>query len=551
MKVLSFIFLCFFITVSCEILPSYIKYDKSSGSYYYIVKIAIGNPSFKYKLVVDFSSNNLILGKHPSQHSLSWSDDRNVNTEILCLRDCYRIEFKYNQKVYESVCRNCDGIIGFGKKSFFWKLFSGVLFKPNYIEFYSNQTPKIFDCSWNTLECINDEESKDRLCEVPAKFDNKEMRFSWNPTPQMYLPEQILSKVSKGKNIYTTKTLPDLKISFNPNQQHGCEKKTDTPYSINLNEQLTKDSKSDTIFNAITSPRNNVITSGVIFQKNFDIYYDNVNQKMVVKNFSRTLRFSSSELMVLAVIIVFIIRFKTSRGNCIFDSDEGFNFYDYISYFYQIFGLILIPITLNLPNIWNTLSRELVPTWISISVLIINAVIQVFMISCSIAYKIEHFSPLKKFHNKVIFGIVNSFTHQYVLIYCSVFILTERSVDGISSILICVAQTGILQIFVLSMIQLSIYYLGTNTTKVKVNATIIYTIWISVSFIIQNFVTWTYYFKPVLNQYLDQLQVPNAGIIYYFIYLTIIWFSVFETRCKFIKNLKHYMKNLASSKKKE
>lgn len=187
----------------------------------FTASLYIGNPAVKYKLQVDFMYNHLYLKESLRDTSLSFSNDLKGSDVIHIGKEKHRIKIENHTKM-DIYCTGCRGILGFGRKSPFWKLWPSIGFSETGIilgEIESSMFERNLGKS-GKVKCTHHEIKEYCIVEKSVlkypKSHTYNVTVALNPgSPFIYLPDNMYESFMMNKNIYDESSLQGFYMELN------------------------------------------------------------------------------------------------------------------------------------------------------------------------------------------------------------------------------------------------------------------------------------------------------------------------------------------------
>jgi hypothetical protein len=320
-----------------EVIPASILKGIKDGEPSYAVTLHVGTPLKEIVLEISFSYNTIILFKDVSSTSQSYTFQDQTESDIFYIADMqYRIPFiqdQYKSRFFEfrPNCTTCDGIIGLGEGSFFWRIYPDASFSQASITLGGiNQImARSSDCVGTPMTC--ERYSFDSLCTTVGVVNGKNYTIKFSLDSQFtYLPFELYDPFVMGNNVYESSTenwsplyidIPkgyhseiDSHALLHMKSQHLDVKECEEDKRITLDpaDMIGKSENGMKVLlvRSNQEQEDNEITIGISILSQFMIYRHTGSNTMVIQSHLTRRNISPINLVIFSVLLWLLVRWK-------------------------------------------------------------------------------------------------------------------------------------------------------------------------------------------------------------------------------------------------
>jgi hypothetical protein len=229
---------------------------------------------------------------------------------------------KYSDDPKFATCQDCDGILGFGMQSVFWKLWNGkITFARDFIQLgYPHYASKL-KTKTGTISCNED---IDNFCAIDAYYQNINKGYTIllsSDLYNVYVPGSIYEDYVGGMNVYKNEISDWKNLKFHlpmkgdENTETKVIKLEIKPSSLisehwnGKKELLLNSIESQSQYDTAINNENHLIFGLGIFQ-DFVIFKDHTENTVVLYSFDTTHHYSALNLVLFLSQYALFIRWK-------------------------------------------------------------------------------------------------------------------------------------------------------------------------------------------------------------------------------------------------
>ncbi len=552
-----------------DIIPTELVNGALPGERAYTLHLFVGTPPESLQFEITFKTDLFILYRQQRLHSVSYSEENGGSDIIFFGSKSYRVPIVFDPQRHlygeHSHCIHCIGMIGFGKGSLFWQIWTDCSFTSISMIagglhdlMYSTGQKKCKGC---IISC--DVYSLDSsMCVTQGILENYRIKNDENmhkirisiDNPFTYLPQKLYDRYMLGKNMFKDDPINDwepLKISVPQMKiielhlhsnlvQKGinvdsCEKSIRMIIDPSTLIYNFKVEGKTLLLKSNPDPNDTSITLGNSIWKQF-IFYKTVNgEALFIQQHILHDHFSILSGIIFALLLWYLVRWKMTDMILTNIKDKNtFQVGNWLNAFYEFTAPILSLIAILLPNNRDILSDFPVLYSISIVIYSVALILELFVT----ALWTINWLKLKPYKREILtqnvysifrINFLRNITHETILMIGLWVIVVERRTEGIST-----ALTVIINIYNLYNITFHVFlfliytiYSGwdgiiQNTNK-KYNQTTPSVFWILIIltlpllFGFQFFASYVYFTAPLLmrnSQIYKELILPSLVLFY-------------------------------------
>lgn len=561
------------------LISTKIKSKGNEDGLEYIAEVWIGTPRKQMFCNIDFSHGNVVMFTS-LKWSKSYSEDGRSPTEVLEISNkIFRVKITYPTSSDESrmLCKECTCVLGFGKNSPIWNIWTGATFTRSQIQlgtvnkYLKNKDPV---CNHVIVKCDVTESAF--LCgtekaslvgtkihpltnAVVSKTVIPEGTYKTyiSATGHSYLPRDLYNKFFDGSNIYNN--LPQIDLTFvhqydipKPILEYTNIQTAECPENTTVtleDEKLIMRDGFGRIRSHIlpTDETNDTIILGVHSWINLVVYYDNVYSFVVLESATSSISYSYDVVTLVFILYVIFVRSKLSSCSILFDLESELDYYYVINIFFEC---LPIPLTLSvffLDHVkylmkLNTLNHTTFIIYIVMYSVAVATTIY-FVLQMALQKGGAKNPPSVK---RYIFSLWNQFFHDLIVLTGMWILLTQTNTEVIHNFF-----TFIVQILLLFSIMKHTLYICMifSVFQVSMSENVIleqpwnyFSLLIMTSFVfslgflgvISTF-GWIAFFNPFLASAADHLEV-NVNILTVNLFLAVLLCVFYLSHLRMIKS---------------
>lgn len=385
------LFLCGYVNSESAIIQARVLTNNFNVPYY-VATVRIGSPEKDYFMQVSWQLDNIYFYDESRQDAIISSYENNgIQYDIVFLgANYYRIPITYDsEKRYESwnmVCQECQGIIGFGPGSYFWRLFNGkITFTKYYIEL-GDMTHQDKLKEKNRIMC---DDNINNFCASSVYYENSPKSYTLLFNSQIYntyLPNNIYRSYIEGKNIYETALTEwnDIKlhIPVSSGNEDSFVKFEMSPYSMVSQQQYHSKKKLliDSVDNQSYYDGNvsDCIIMGMNLLQDQIIHKNQLENYVVMYSIDTAHHYSFLNLLLFVTALLFLLGWKlTPASTRIISNNRYISYYGITSISFEYIGMLLVIACYILPSSIRKLSNfteVYIVTTIEIGVIVVTEI---------------------------------------------------------------------------------------------------------------------------------------------------------------------------------
>lgn len=322
-----------------DIIPVSLSYTPENTPYW-IAYVRIGSPVKSYKLQVSWDDSDIILfGDYYVTNEKTYSTINYSNQfrngqliDIIYIGNSYYYlpikvdgNKRYSNDEHFATCPTCDGIIGFGRSSTFWRLWNGeITFSRDLIELGK---PRHLDKLKPTTGKLKCDDNLNNFCAIDSYYQHNNKNYKILFTSQLYniyVPESIYNDYVSGKNVYqdqmeswdTFKVHVPLMEEGDDSEQKVSEIKllpnslqTSTQYKVKKKRILINDISSQAHYDEGINNGDHIIMGLAMLQDSV-IYKNEMEGYMVMYAIDTAHHYSAINLVLFWSQFMLLIRWK-------------------------------------------------------------------------------------------------------------------------------------------------------------------------------------------------------------------------------------------------
>lgn len=472
-----------------EIIPAELVEGLFPGEKAYTIHLFVGTPPESMQFEITFKTDAWIIYRNQRIRSVSYTEESGGSDIVYFGSKHMRLSMIYDptRELYgeHSHCMICQGMIGLGRGSPFWQLWSEASFTSASITvggINSLMESGIRGCSGCIIGCNTDIVGDKCMCITEGRLENyfdgpnveESSTYSLQisiDSPVTYLPSQLYDRYMAGKNVYKDDYANDwdpIKIvipqiaSMDTHMSENLLSKgidvssCDTSLHLEIDpgtlvREFEVEGKS-LLLRENPDPNDTSITLGNSMWNQFIFYRAAGGNYVYVQHHPVHDQLSLASILIFAVLFWYLIRWKMTDMNLEIGDRGARESGNWVNTFYELTGPILALVALLLPNARDILSDFPVLYTLSIIIYVVAVLLDlVVMGSWMIIWLWKRPRALSSMQNVPNYVKRNSYnmfrinflrniTHETILMIAMWVILVERRTEGISSVLTVVVN---------------------------------------------------------------------------------------------------------------
>lgn len=426
---------------SISMIPSYLHHDKTTEFVGLAVKLNIGTPSSEYILIIDFNSNDITLKTSPEALSSTFSQENGGTDLVQVATQWYRFKMRVissSSSLYED-CINCDGYLGLGKASQWWKLWPSMSFSAGTIVLGdTDDTFKtIQKCGFVLATCV-DNSTAPGLCTFSATINGVSQLVRIDSSYETFLSPPLYADNVMFHNLYTTQKWNNLVIDITPpsisteirnslkllKSSFGlCS--TNKSFTISVGDLVTQDKRGRRSFDVSSTEGdddNSVL--GLSIWKHWIVYVDMFHGYIAIRYSPIHEHVSGINLVMFIISVIMFVRWKMTNTN-IKTFTKANERHNIVICVYGIMGITVAFVSIFEANTWTVLADFPVYRIATLATIIVGSLMAILMTIS--AFFVPETERLRSFR----INVVKDVSLEHVVLTSMWLLLVERRTDGI------------------------------------------------------------------------------------------------------------------------